>query len=244
MTPESNKVESNINSPKETTVMLLAAGEGSRMLPLTKTTPKPLLKVGELSLLEHHLDKLSKLGFDNIVINTAHLGSQIQKKIGDGRQFNLTIQYSDESNTGALETAGGIINALPLISSHHFIVVNSDIWTDYNFTALLTPLESHQVGRIVLVNNPEHNLFGDFCIDSDNLLREKGESVKNTYTFSGIALYQKSIFNSFNRQKKALAPILRQLISQNLLGHRLHHGVWTDVGTPERLAEINSTYHD
>ncbi len=226
--------------PEKITVMLLAAGEGRRMLPLTQTTPKPLLKIGKRPLIEHHLSNLASFGFKNIIINTAYLASMIQNHIGDGSQFNLNINYSDESTTGALETAGGIINAIHLIKSDPFLVINADIWTDFKFSDLLKALPEKNRGRLALVNNPEHNQSGDFCIDNDNALCLKKEDSSNSYTFSGMALYKKSIFTELTTGKQPLAPILRKLIAGNELENIIYQGSWTDVGTPERLQEINS----
>ena len=226
----------------DTAVMLLAAGEGRRMLPLTLSTPKPLLKVGEIPLIEHHLLKLSSLGFKNIVINIAYLGALIQEEIGDGSRFNLNIQYSDESQTGALETAGGIVKALPLIGSNPFIVINADIWTNYDFSSLLQILNDQHLGRIVLVNNPSHNESGDFALDGKQHLCLKNETHLSSYTFSGIAIYKKAFFANIEVGKQALAPILRSHISNKAMDNIVYCGEWTDVGTPERLTTINALY--
>ena len=240
----SNSDKSHLSASK-TTVMILAAGEGRRMLPLTKSTPKPLLKIGKYSLLEHHLIRLESLGFKHIVINIAYLGSMIRQHIGDGSQFNLNVQYSDESSTGALETAGGILNALPLISSKDFLVINSDIWTDFDFLSLLESQDingsNQKLGTIVLVKNPEHNKLGDFNISNTGELILIDEKSSNTFTFSGIALYQKSIFEGLRISKQPLAPILKQLIQDQALNKIVHTGIWTDVGTPARLEELNQS---
>lgn len=225
----------NHQSINNTTVMLLAAGHGKRMLPLTQHTPKALLRVGERSLIEHHLHRLQQQGFKNVVINLAYLGEQIRAKLGDGSQFNLQITYSDETNTGALETAGGIRHAMPLIDSDPFLVINADIATDINFASLVSPL--HRAGRLVLVDNPVHNQNGDFELLPSQLLGlNQGINAK---TFSGVALYQKRAFTSLEKGKCALAPVFRQLIRDDDLEGVLHQGQWTDVGTPERLAQLN-----
>lgn len=224
-------------SAANTTVMLLAAGEGRRMLPLTRSTPKPLLKVGQYSLIEHHLRRLHLLGFRHVVINIAYLAQKIQHQLGDGSQFNLKIDYSDESHTGALETAGGIVNALPTLESDPFLVVNADIWTDFDFSSLLQPMSGK--GRLVLVPNPDHHPEGDFCVADNGALHLKNHASSNSYTFSGIALYRKSIFAGLGNGKRPLAPILRAHIQNNELDAVIHRGLWTDVGTPERLNEIN-----
>jgi len=222
---------------QQTTVVLLAAGHGKRMRPLTNTVPKPLLKVGDHALIEHHLYRLAEYGFKNIVINLAYLGEQIRDQLLDGRKYGLNIRYSDEAQTGALETAGGLKKALPLIQSDPFLVVNSDIWTDFNFTKLLMPLKG--VGRLVLVDNPPHNPNGDFGIDETNWLNLESAG---KLTFSGVALYKKSIFTSLGSGKCALAPVLHALITRQNLEGVEHKGVWVDVGSPERLTELNTSF--
>jgi len=223
-------------SAANTSVVLLAAGHGKRMWPLTKTTPKPLLKIGDASLIEHHLKRISDLGFRQIVINTAYLGEMIHNHLGDGSQFNLSISYSDESNTGALETAGGLIQALPLIHSDPFVVINADIWTDFDFTHLLEPLDIS--ARLVLVDNPPHNPAGDFCLTSSGLLSKLGDQSAVAKTFSGIALYKKSAFNCLSSGKRPLLPVFNSLIEQRQLSGIYYSGTWSDIGTPERLESI------
>lgn len=224
--------------PATTTVVLLAAGRGERMRPLTDHTPKPLLKVGSQTLIEHHLYRLARLGFRHVIINIAHLSEQFPAKLGDGSRYGLAIHYSDESGTGALETAGGLHHALPLISSDPFLVVNSDIWTDFDFTAILSPLSG--LGRLVLVDNPEHNFSGDFVMQRDGYLSLADNASSSKLTFSGIALYRKSMFDSLTNEKQALAPVLRQLIGLRQLQAIKHIGAWLDVGTPERLEQLDS----
>lgn len=226
-------------SAANTTVVLLAAGHGKRMLPLTQHTPKPLLKVGESALIEHHLRRLQQRGFKQVVINLAYLGEKIRTQLGNGEQFGLSIDYSDESQSGALETAGGLKHALPLIKSDPFIVINADIWTDFNFDGLLTPpLRNNSQGRLVMVNNPAHNPNGDFAVNEAYLSVDAQEK----YTFSGIALYQQRLFSQLSDGKQALAPIFKQLIQQQSLEGIIYSGIWKDIGTPERLAEINALY--
>ena len=223
-------------------VVLLAAGQGKRMRPLTENTPKPLLKVGQYSLVEHHLFRLAKQGFKNIVINLDYLGHKIQQQLGNGNNYDLNIHYSDESVTGALETAGGLKKALPLINSDPFLVVNADIWTDYPFNRFLMPLKN-SAARLLMVNNPEHNASGDFSFQKDNSLLTKAASTSlKTYTYSGIGLYKKSVFTNLPEGKLALGPVLYQLISTQQLEGELYQGQWSDIGTPERLAKINQQY--
>ena len=226
----------------ETTVVLLAAGHGKRMLPLTETTPKPLLKVGELSLIEHHLQNLGTQGFINIIINIAYLGEQIRDHLGCGNNFGVNITYSDESETGALETAGGIAKALTLIKSDPFIVINADIWTDYSFKNLLN--KTANPAYLVLVENPEHNLGGDFSLskNSSNLININSND--KSYTFSGIAKYKKSLFTNLSAKKYPLAPIFNKLLKSNELKGELYNGQWNDIGTPQRLAEMNAIYNN
>lgn len=220
---------------ESTTVMILAAGHGKRMLPLTEHTPKPLLKVGDLSLIEHHLIKLAAAGFKNIVINHAHLGDQIVFALGNGDKYRLSIEYSDEASIGPLETAGGIIRALPLINSDPFMVINGDIFTDFDFSELLSPLDG--LGRLVMVRNPAQHPDGDFAVDEHSILSLEGE---NKRTFAGIALYRKSFFNDLPSGSLALAPPLKKAIKAQQLEAVCFDGQWHDIGTPQRLAEINA----
>lgn len=221
------------SSIANTTIVLLAAGHGKRMFPLTQHTPKPLLKVGKLTLIEHHLARISEMGFKHVVINTAYLAEQFPQTLGDGQRYGLNIEYSDESDTGALETAGGLKKALPLIRSDSFITINADIWTDYDFSQLLTtPVKQ---AKLVLVDNPKHNPKGDFHLHSDGTLSNKGN---NMLTFSGIATYQKNIFDHLDEGKQALAPVFRKLISQEKLEGIKHKGEWLDIGTPDRLQQL------
>lgn len=225
--------------PHNTSVVLLAAGHGTRMLPLTQHTPKPLLKVGTRTLIEHHLTALRDQGFSKVIINTAYLGSLIEETLGDGERYDMSIIYSDESDTGALETAGGLKRALPLIGSDPFIVINADIWTDFDFTALLTPLQHS--ARLVMVPNPLHNTEGDFVLGPTGQLREKIDAEQEqTATFSGIALYRKQIFVDLPTGKHALAPVFRHLIRTEQIEAMKYDGDWVDVGTPRRLKELDA----
>jgi MurNAc alpha-1-phosphate uridylyltransferase len=224
----------------QTTVMLLAAGHGKRMLPLTASTPKPLLKIAGRALIEHHIVRLAAQGFRKIVINLAYLGEQIQAYLGDGRRFGVSIHYSDESSSGALETAGGLKNALPLIESDPFLVVNADIWTDYPFAKILTPL--HGLARLIVVDNPEHNANGDFSFADGGTWLNHSTPEAHSHTFGGIALYRKSIFNDVAEGALPLAPILYQLSSNKKLEGVCYRGKWVDIGTPERLQQTDKMY--
>ncbi len=230
--PSSNN---DFQHPSETTVFIFAAGRGARMLPLTANTPKPLLRVGAYSLIEHHLRRLAGMGFQHIVINVAYLAEQIINHIGSGERFNMEIEFSDESRTGALETAGGLKKALPKIRSNRFITINADVWTDFNFASLLST--SEKPAQLVLVDNPAHNPVGDFALTEDGGLSLTGMRL----TFSGIACYEKCVFTELKEGKQALAPLLRKLIARNVIGGQHYTGDWQDIGTPERLNALQDT---
>ena len=222
-----------------TSVMLLAAGLGKRMHPLTLATPKPLLKVGNLSLIEHHIVRLANMGFKHLVINIAYLGEQIRETLGSGEKYHMHISYSDETADGPLETAGGLAKALPQIMSEHFVCINADIFTDYNFTDLINVnLVKQTQGHLVLVKNPTHNPDGDFSIGKNNLLTERLK--QQGFTYSGIAFYHKALFRSVSSDKQGLAPLFHKWLGQKRLSASLYQGQWTDVGTPERLDQLNA----
>ena len=218
--------------------MILAAGRGERMRPLTDHTPKPLLKVGNKPLIVWHLERLAKAGFKKIVINHAHLGAQIEDALKDGSQWDLHIQYSPEKV--ALETAGGIANALPLLTENGtknepFLVVNGDIFTDIDFATL--SLKQNMLAHLVLVDNPAQHPNGDFAI-SNNLLKNDGEK---KYTFSGVGVYHPNLFQEIEKGQPAkLAPLLRAAIAKNAATAQHYTGVWHDIGTPQRLAELDA----
>lgn len=210
--------------------MILAAGRGERMRPLTDHTPKPLLKVGGKSLIVWHLERLAKAGFKEVVINYAHLGEQIEQALGDGSQWDLRIQYSPEKI--ALETAGGIANALPLLGTESFLVVNGDTFTEVDFGALKHALQANNHVHLVLVNNPPQHPKGDFAIEED-MLKNTGAQM---LTFSGVGVYHPDLFASVRRGEPAkLAPLLRNAITENKATAEYYQGVWHDIGTPERL---------
>jgi MurNAc alpha-1-phosphate uridylyltransferase len=213
--------------------MILAAGRGERMRPLTDVLPKPLLEVRGKALILWHIEKLALSGFSEIIINLAHLGHKIPEALGDGSKWNTKITYSDEGESGALESAGGILNALPLLGEEPFLVVNGDVFCDYAFDANFKLKK--KLAHLILVPNPEHNPNGDFFLEK-SCVSNQGQ---NAYTFSGIAYYHPSLFKGVPEGKSALAPLLREKIAQNLLSGELHAGVWHDIGTPQRLDEIN-----
>jgi MurNAc alpha-1-phosphate uridylyltransferase len=205
--------------------MILAAGRGERMRPLTDSTPKPLLEVQGQSLIEYHLQALSRAGINEVVINLSWLGQQIREKLGNGSQFDLEIEYSEE--TQALETAGGILQALPLLGDQ-FIVVNADIFTDYDFAQLG---EVDSLAHLVLAPNPEQHPQGDFSL-TNSVVGNLGETF---YTFTGIAKYQRCFFEGMIPGKRALAPDLRKAAELGQVSGELYSGSWYDIGTLERL---------
>ncbi|MGB5328993.1 MAG: nucleotidyltransferase family protein [Gammaproteobacteria bacterium] len=209
--------------------MILAAGRGERLRPLTDVTPKPLLEVQAKPLIVHHLEALSTAGFTEIVINLSWLGNQIRDLLGNGAEFNLSIEYSEEPE--ALETAGGIQQALPLLGER-FIVVNADIFTNYDFARLL---QIDSIAHLVLVENPQHHARGDFTLNESTL----GIEGSPRYTFSGIAQYHRSFFTGLAPGKQALAPLLFAAAEKHRVTGELFNGDWTDIGTLERLDALN-----
>ncbi len=214
--------------------MILAAGLGTRMIPLTDITPKPLLKVGGIPLIVWHLERLAHNGITDIVINIAHLGDKIQESLGDGSNWGVNIIYSDEQEEGALESAGGIVKALSLLKeSNPFLVLNGDIFTDYDFQDN-RHLADGVLAHLILVPNPEHNPDGDFALNS-NLVVDNRQ-----YTFSGIGYYSPKLFKDVPYGKSALAPLLRQAMKEGKVTGELYEGEWLDIGTPERLERLNA----
>lgn len=219
--------------------MILAAGRGERMRPLTDTCPKPLLPAGGLPLIGWHLRRLAGAGLRDVVINHAWLGEQIERTLGDGSDWGLSIRYSPEAQ--ALETAGGIAQALPLLGDEPFLVINGDIWCDWNparartIAARLEALD--WLAWCVLVDNPDHHPRGDFLLDGGRLA--DGEAPR--LTFSGIGVYRPALFRGVARGTRApLAPLLREAAARRRAGAERHDGRWTDVGTPQRLAALDA----
>jgi len=228
--------------------MILAAGRGERMRPLTDHCPKPLLKVNGIPLIEYHIKKLAAAGITDIVINLAWLGQTIVDYLQDGKAFGVNIQYSWEDDI-ALETAGGIIQALPLLMNkpngdqqQPFLVVNGDVFCEYDFSQLpvLTP---STLAHLFLVPNPKHNLTGDFCLHSGVVTNLKMKSESASFTYSGIGLYRVAFFQQFEQEKykkvQPLAPLLRVAAENKQITGQLLSGNWTDVGTPLRLQQLN-----
>lgn len=211
--------------------MVLAAGRGERMRPLTDHTPKPLVQVAGRPLIEWTLEKLVNAGFEELVINVAHLGQQIIDTLGNGERFGCRIVYSNEGETG-LETGGGIFRALPLLGKNPFLVVNGDIATDFPFRSL--PKDTSTLAHLVLVENPTHNPDGDFSIESNRI----GLQEKRRFTFSGIGIYNPALFEGCCDGKFPLAPLLRSTITSGQVSGQFYDGFWLDVGTAERLKEL------
>jgi MurNAc alpha-1-phosphate uridylyltransferase len=221
-------------------VMLLAAGKGERMRPLTSHTPKPLLEVGGMSLLEHLIRKLAAHNFTDLVINHAWLGQQLEDAFDDGSKLGVRIAWSRE--TEPLETAGGIIKALPLLGDAPFAVVNGDIFTDYPFGKLRTALAAQDHAHLVLVANPEHHPNGDFCIDSAGRLQlpvTPASSTLDTFTYSGIGVFHPRLFTGVTEKKYPLLPLLKQAINTQQASGCVYSGTWMDIGTPQRLLQLD-----
>lgn len=216
--------------------MILAAGRGERMRPLTDATPKPLLDVAGMPLIGWHLKRLVAAGIDQVVINHAWLGQQIEDRLQDGAAYGVHIQYSAE--TTALETAGGIATALPLLGEQPFLVVNGDVFTDIDFAqAALQMLQQGRLAHLILVPNPPQHPDGDFAL-CDGLAQLEGEQ---KYTFSGVGLYHPALFAGTPPQQPAkLAPLLRAVMAQGQVSASLHCGLWLDVGTVERLEQARA----
>lgn len=214
--------------------MILAAGRGERMRPLTDHTPKPLLPAGGKPLIVWHLEALAAAGFREVVINHAHLGTQIETTLGDGSRWGLTIRYSPEPE-GALETAGGIAQALPLLGESPFLVVNGDIFCDWDFRR--APSLQDKLAHLIMVSNPEHHGTGDFSLEGGRVVTAQNEQ---TLTYAGIAVFSPAFFKEVPvGQALKLRPLLDAAIAAGTLSGEPHRGRWVDVGTPARLAELD-----
>ncbi|MDO6512989.1 MULTISPECIES: N-acetylmuramate alpha-1-phosphate uridylyltransferase MurU [unclassified Neptuniibacter] len=215
--------------------MILAAGIGKRMRPLTLTTPKPLLEIAGVPLIEYHVRRLVAAGFSDIVVNHAWLGDQIEAYLGDGRRFGANIVFSREVDP--LETAGGIRKALPLLVSEgetSFILVNGDVFTDFPYSSLNKWVDKSPY--LVLVPNPPHNPEGDFCLNNGRLYADRGEK----YTFSGVSVLPLEMFADLvEGEAAALGPLLREAIAKGKVYGAVYDGFWADIGTPERLRQID-----
>ncbi len=213
--------------------MILAAGKGERLRPLTLHTPKPLVRAAGVPLIEYHVRALAAAGFRELVINHAWLGAQIEDYLGDGERFGVSIAYSAEGEP--LETGGGIFRALPLLGDEPFLVVNGDIWTDYPFAGLCRPLAG--LAHLVLVDNPAHHPAGDFRLLEDGRITDAADGL-DRLTYSGIAVLAPALFAGCRPGAFKLAPLLRQAMADGRVGGERFAGRWVDVGTHERLAEV------
>jgi len=230
--------------------MILAAGRGERMRPLTDRTPKPLLPVAGKPLIVWHLERLARAGFHEVVINHAHLGDQIEALLGEGDAWNVSIRYSAEPQ-GALETAGGIANALPLLGNAPFLVINGDIFCDWDAARASDALAGDKLAHLVLVDNPVHHPAGDFTLHDGKVgaggTARAGSAANmgmapgwSMLTFSGIGIYRPAFFADIARGTSAkLAPLLNDAIAAGQVSGEHHVGRWVDVGTPERLKALD-----
>lgn len=217
--------------------MILAAGMGNRMRPLTLNTPKPLLEVGGKPLIVWHIEKLQKIGVTEIVINTAWLGEKLANTLGDGSQFGVTILWSHEGE--GLETAGGIINALPLLGTDPFILVNGDVWTTMDFSTLLDVDLGDKQAHLVLVDNPPQHTKGDFILANDLAYTFEQDQLGEALTYSGVAVLKPQMFVGLENGKRTLAPLLKQAMQQQQVSAEKMQAIWVDVGTPDRLEQLD-----
>lgn len=240
-------MNSKSSNQKTIKAMILAAGRGKRLRPITDTTPKPLVPLCGKPLIEYHIEKLAKAGVCEIVINHAWLGEKIEQQLGDGSRWNVRLYYSPEPE-GGLETAGGIINALPLLGDQPFLVLNGDVYCEMEFDSLVNiarglilnhdnakannTKKNQSLGHLVLVPSPEHNLKGDFGLNEKHLVESQGE-----FTFAGLSVLSPKLFEGMSVDFIPLAPILRKAMQKGLLSGEVQYGLWSDVGTLERLQQ-------
>ena len=215
--------------------VILAAGRGLRMRPLTDTMPKPLLEVGGKPLIVYHLQALQKAGFRELVINLSYLSEQLRAALGDGHRFGVNIVYSQEPE-GALDTGGGIFQALPLLGTAPFAVVNGDIWCDYPFARL--PVDPKGLAHLVLVDNPLHHPQGDFALTGE-WVSETGNS---RLTFSGISVMRPELFAGCRPGRFSVVPLLWRVMAEGKLSGEYYDGIWQDIGTPQRLAALDAEF--
>lgn len=215
--------------------MILAAGRGQRMGELTANTQKVLLTVRGKPLIHHHLHRLAQAGFKQVIINLAYLGEQIQNSLGDGSAFGLDILYSQEPAVGSLETAGGIAKALPLLGSAPFVVISGDIWTDFSFASL--SLTQGMLAKVILVDNPAHHAAGDFFYEQGMLVEESDKR----FTYAGIGIYHPQFFSGVSPDKPCgLGNLIREQLKSGCVQAEIHSGIWSDIGTPQRLEFVNN----
>ncbi|RLQ21169.1 nucleotidyltransferase family protein [Seongchinamella sediminis] len=218
--------------------MILCAGVGERMRPLTEHTPKPLLQVADMPLLEYHIRALGKAGFRDLVVNVSHLAQQVIDYCGDGSRWELSIAWSREAQP--LETAGGIQQALPLLGSDPFLVINGDVWIDYPLDQLRRySLRPWEQAHLVMVDNPPQHPLGDFCLGGDGRVAYRPADQAG-YTYAGLGLYTPAFFKDVTAGKLALRPLLDAAIAAGTLGGEYYGGDWEDVGTPQRLQALDT----
>lgn len=215
--------------------MILAAGRGERMRPLTDAMPKPLLPVAGKPLIQHHIERLARAGIRELVVNLAWQGVMLREALGSGERFGVRIAYSDEGDR-ALETGGGIFNALPLLGSDPFVIVNGDVWTDFPFDALADKQLGRDLAHLVLVPNPPQHEKGDFSLAADRVIERSGA----TATYSGVAVFTPAFFAACSPGPFKLLPHLLAAIGAGRLSGELYSGEWFDIGTPQRLAELDA----
>jgi MurNAc alpha-1-phosphate uridylyltransferase len=216
------------------TAMILAAGRGERLKPITDTRPKALCLVNNKPLIQYHVERLAEAGFERVIINHAYLGGQIRAYLGNGSAWGLSIYYSPEP-PGGLETAGGIVNALPLLGDTPFVTVNADIMTDYNFASLALPQNS--LAHVVLIQKPSYYQQGDFNLSAAGEL----ENTPKIYTFSGIACYHPTFFNGATLGRYSVTPMLRSCAERKQATAEVYGGEWLDIGSPVRLMLANAS---
>lgn len=220
---------------KKTKAMILAAGQGKRLRPLTNFTPKPLIEVRGKPLIEHHLGNLAKAGVDQVVINLAHLGEKIKAHIGDGDKYRVKVNYSIEEPPG-LETGGGLVKALPLLGEQPFWVINGDVLSNYEFDK--EPRLNQTLAHLILVPNPPHNSKGDFSLKEGKVAPKiDGEP---SYTFSGISYYHPDFFKGLSIERFSLTPLLKEAIDKGLVSGEIFNGQWHDIGTITRLNQARA----
>ena len=215
--------------------MILAAGRGERLRPLTDSTPKPLIVVGGQTLIERHLQRLALAGFREVVINLDHLGDLIREALGDGSRWGLNIQYSQEPK-GALDTGGGIFNALPLLGDSPFAVINGDVYSDYPLARLRAIKCNH--AHLILVPNPDHNPAGDFVLQGGYIKQATASADEHSNTFSGISVYHPRFFDSAQEGRFSVVPLLFEAAKIQRLTGEIYRGNWHDIGSMERLEKL------
>lgn len=224
--------------------MILAAGLGQRMRPLTDHTPKPLLPAAGKPLLDYHLERLAGAGITRVIINLAHLGEKIRAHVGDGSRYGLAVSYSEEAEP--LETGGALRQAMPLLGDQAFLLINGDVWCDLDLASFCRQgLGDRLLGHLLLVPNPAFHPQGDFALEGSQLVPDPQQNHPHRYTFAGISLLRPQLIQDYPQQryKFPLGEALRHFIALGRISAQLHQGHWSDVGTPERLAALEQYLH-